>query len=453
MSPLAASLHGGSDVVGLDGTTVRAADLAGLGTQSPMSEALSGARVAVALRDPLALVQALCALDGQVAALLLLSGQAPAEVIETLVGREDVTHLLTDRDDLAGHGRAVAPGALLGTARLADPVRTHWLMTTSGTTGLPKVIPHTLASLSRTVVKIREKPLPVWGMLYDGTRFAGMQLLLQGLMGGGRLVLVDTHEGLADQVAAMAGPQGGQGVTHLSATPTLWRRLLMVPGHRDLALKQITLGGEIADQGVITKLKAAYPEARVTHIYAATETGVGFAVNDGLAGFPEAFLTKAPGGIGVKVTGGILWLRPPGLTEHRPSIAKTIEQDADGYLSTGDQVEIRDGRVYFLGRDSGVINIGGVKVYPERVEAVIAAVPGVTLAQVGSKTSPFTGALVTATVMAADGQDLPALKAAIQAACRDQLEREAVPASVKFVDDLEINAAGKIVRAKDTKKT
>lgn len=449
MTPLATRLHPGSDVVGPGGTVVSAADLAALGTQSPMGQA----RVAVALRDPLALVRALVALDGQVAALLLLSGQAPAEVIETLVSRQDVTHLLTDRADLAGHALALSPEALFGAQRAATPQRTHWLMTTSGTTGLPKVIPHTLASLSRTVVKMRESPLPVWGMLYDGTRFAGMQLLLQGLIGGGRLVLVDTHQGLADQVSAMAG----QGVTHLSATPTLWRRLLMVPGHRDLALRQITLGGEIADQGILTKLRAAYPQARVTHIYAATETGVGFAVNDGLAGFPEAFLTKAPGGIGVKVSGGILWLRPPGLTEHRPSIAPTIEQDAEGYLSTGDQVEIREGRVFFLGRDSGVINIGGVKVYPERVEAVISAVPGVTLAQVGSKTSPFTGALVTATVMAAEGADRPALKAAIQAACRAQLEREAVPASVRFVEDLEINAAGKIVRAsktaQDTNKT
>jgi len=39
-------------------------------------------------------------------------------------------------------------------------------------------------------------------------------------------------------------------------------------------------------------------------------------------------------------------------------------RDADGFVDTGDIVERRGDRYYFLGRRSGVVNIGGLKVYP-----------------------------------------------------------------------------------------
>lgn len=435
MTTLAARLNPtGSLLNGPGGDVSALSDLA----QEGVVEAMPDARVAVVLRDPLFLARALIALDGQVDALLLLSAQAKSDVITQLMQSEACTHLLTDREDLEGDAPVLSLSALLGTHREAAPRQTSWLMTTSGTTGLPKIIPHTLASLSRTVVKL--SGAPVWGMLYDPTRFAGMQLLLQGLIGGGQLVLVDTGQALGQQVADMAACS----VTHLSTTPTLWRRILMAPKHQDMPLTQVTMGGEIADQGILTKVAAAYPKARITHIYAATETGVGFAVNDGKAGFPERFLDAAPGGVGVKVDDKGLWLRPPGTTSPPP--APSVISDEDGYLFTGDMVERKDGRIYFLGRDSGVINVGGVKVHPERVEATIAEVPGVALVKVSARKNPFTGALVLATVQPDGSRPEDALREAIVAACQAKLEREAAPAIIKFAPDLEINAAGKIVR-------
>lgn len=439
MTALAARLNHDSELLESGQPAVEVRSLAETGVSRPMPEA----RVAIALRHPRSLIQALIALDGQVDSVLLISGNAKTSVIEALLSAGDSTHLLTDLPALHAHPLAVSLEALSGPHREATPRLTRWRMTTSGTTGLPKIIPHTLSSLSRTVVRSSNRP--IWGMLYDGTRFAGMQLLLQGLIGGGRLAMIDTTMPLGEQVSEMVTC----GVNHLSATPTLWRRILMVPGHDDLALAQITLGGEIADQGILTRLRETYPRARVTHIYAATETGVGFSVNDGRAGFPAHFLESAPGGVGVRIDDRGLWLRPP---DHaaRPPLPQSVTGDAEGYLLTGDQVERREDRVYFLGRDSGVINIGGVKIHPERVEAVIAGVPGVSLVRVGSKTNPFTGALVVATVQPEAGQDEAALRDRILTACRADLEREAVPAFVKFATDLEVNAAGKIVRNQGT---
>lgn len=432
------SLVRGDGVTGPDGAPLLADDLrrAGLATPEPTT------RVALVLRDPLALIRAVAALDGQVEAMLLLSDVLDVGTAAALARQADCSQLLTDRDDLLRPDGANRLGAFLGASRQDPPVPTRWLMTTSGTTGLPKIVPHTLRSLARSVTRTPASEAPVWGLLYDPTRFAGMQVILQALVGGGRLVVADRRSPLADQVKTLAQ----KGVTHLSATPTLWRRLLMVPDHRRLPLRQATLGGEVVDQPTLAAVASAFPEARISHIYASTEAGVGFSVTDRLEGFPQGYLDAAPGGVALKVEDGILWLRPPGAA--LPSDLPGLQVDAEGFIRSGDRVEVLNGRVRFLGRDNGVINIGGVKVHPERVEAVLAEVPGVVLAKVSAKRSPVTGALVMAEVQLAPGVEPDAARARILDACRARLEREAVPAILRFVEEFEVNAAGKLARTR-----
>jgi acyl-CoA synthetase (AMP-forming)/AMP-acid ligase II len=209
-------------------------------------------------------------------------------------------------------------------------------------------------------------------------------------------------------------------------------------------LRQATLGGEIADQPTLNAVRAAFPAARLSHIYASTEAGVGFSVTDGLAGFPLAYLDKAPGNVRLKIEKDILWLRPP-VTALVPGLPG-IEVDAAGYVRSGDQVLAEGGRVLFLGRENGLINIGGVKVYPETVEAVVKTVSGVALVQVFAKRSPVTGALVVAEVQLEAGADPDITRQRIQETCRGRLDREAVPAIIRFVAEFTTNAAGKLVR-------
>ena len=203
---------------------------------------------------------------------------------------------------------------------------------------------------------------------------------------------------------------------------------------------------------MLDAIAARFPAARLTHIYASTEIGVGFAVNDGLAGFPESYLSpEAPAGIGLRVEEGMLWLRPPEAHRTRYLGDAQLDVDGAGYVRSGDRVDRRDGRILFLGRDSGVVNVGGVKVHPERVEAVLNALPGVSLSHVAAKASPITGNLLVATIVPADPDaDRAALKREIMAAAQAALEREAVPAIYRFVDRLDTNAAGKIVRTART---
>jgi len=62
-------------------------------------------------------------------------------------------------------------------------------------------------------------------------------------------------------------------------------------------------------------------------------------------------------------------------------------------------VELRDGRYYFVGRRGGIINIGGLKVHPEEVEAAINRHPSVRMSLVKARRRPITGAIVVADVV------------------------------------------------------
>jgi acyl-CoA synthetase (AMP-forming)/AMP-acid ligase II len=438
-----------------DGRRLDHAALCGLGL-SPAAMAEAGgaaARVALVISDPVLFMQALVALDGRVAGLMLLSYNLPDDQVAGLARAAGCNAILTNRA-AALQGQAGFDGltildaapALTGQAGPAGQ-QTQWLLTTSGTTGLPKIISHSLQGLALAVRQTRlrqPETVPVWGHVIDPARLAGLLVMLQGLIGGGRLVVADPAASLAEQVAALVAG----GVTHLSGTPTLWRRILMIPEHRALALTQVTLGGEIADGATLRTLAGSYPGARISHIYASTETGQGFSVIDGRPGFPADWLQAAPGGLALQIREGILWLQPPpGARDLRRS---GVEMDADGFIRTGDLVEHQGDRVLFLGRESGLINVAGIKVWPEVVEAVIKSVPGVGLVLVSARKSPVTGALVMAEVQAEAGVDQAGLKSAILAACRAELPREAVPAILRFVSDMSINAAGKIQRSGKT---
>jgi acyl-coenzyme A synthetase/AMP-(fatty) acid ligase len=203
-----------------------------------------------------------------------------------------------------------------------------------------------------------------------------------------------------------------------------------------LPLRQITLGGEIADQLVLNALARAFPDARITHIFASTETGAAFAVNDGRAGFPLSYLSEPPRGVQLQVRDGILFVEASGTSAAGP----------DGFASTGDLVEVTEDRVLFLGRASGVVNVGGVKVAPEKVEEVLRAHPDVLDAVVRSRRNAFSGSILVADVVLTDDAPRESLTARLRAHVATQLSSAHVPASVKVVPELSTSVTGKAGR-------
>jgi acyl-coenzyme A synthetase/AMP-(fatty) acid ligase len=125
--------------------------------------------------------------------------------------------------------------------------------------------------------------------------------------------------------------------------------------------------------------------------------------------------------------------------------------DSDGFVDTGDILELRNGRYYFAGRRGGIINVGGLKVHPEEIEAVINRHPDVRMSLVRPRRNPITGAIVIADVVlraqTGDGEERNAvLKREILQACRASLPQHKVPAAIRFVPSLDVSATGKMVR-------
>lgn len=321
----------------------------------------------------------------------------------------------------------------------ASPGATAWLLATSGTTGAPKLIAHSLASLSQSLKRdVATGSHFRWGLVYDPARFAGLQVALQAFFSGAELVLTPPED-FDGQVSALVAAR----INALSATPTLWRKLIMDGRVLSCPLRQITLGGEIADQKLLAHLRRSFPAARITHIYASTEAGVGFAVTDGRAGFPLAFVTQGTGRTRLRIDqGGRLWLRPAVLPRQVPPESL----DAEGFINSQDLVEVRGDRAYFLGRESGVINVGGNKVHPEAVEGVLRELPGILEARVSGKKNPLMGEIVVAEVVTDSGIGDERLRRAILDHCRPRLEPWQVPALVRFVDQLGVLPAGKLSR-------
>lgn len=396
--------------------------------------------VAVSIADTASLMRLLAGADGRTASLLLLAPSLPSPTIAELQEEAGIAHLVSDRFGLD----AIDPTTALD-GGAASGKKTAWLMTTSGTTGRPKIVRHQLEGLLRTAKPAGQGPAPIWGLLYDPSRFAGMQVVLQSLAGGGRLIAPSADAPMSERLALLARC----GATHLSATPTLWRRILMEPGSDDLTPTHITLGGEIADRSVLDALARRYPNARIRHIYASTELGVGFSVRDGLPGFPARWAESRSEGLGLRIRDGMLWIRPEGPAPKGLGDGR-LTPDADGFYPTGDQVRQEGDRVHFLGRGSSVINIGGTKIQPEEVERILQGHPDIAIARIGHRPSPIAGALLTLTVVPRDPMaDPKALRRTISAFCREHLQREAMPAKITIVSEPEINAAGKLSRNAD----
>ncbi|MGY0647744.1 MAG: AMP-binding enzyme, partial [Paraglaciecola chathamensis] len=194
------------------------------------------------------------------------------------------------------------------------------------------------------------------------------------------------------------------------------------------------------------KLAKLHPTASIAHIYASTEAGVGFVVKDQLAGFPASWLQQGVSNAQLAVD-----------EKHHLRIKPKHELDAQldtliddkGYLDTQDIVRLEGDRVIFLGRASGVINVGGNKVPPEKVESVILSVEGVSQAKVYGQPNSVLGNLVVADIVIEPNLDWVIISQTIRSQCKLLLQRFETPVKLRKIDSLVMSPTGKLNRSDD----
>lgn len=320
---------------------------------------------------------------------------------------------------------------------------TQWIIPTSGTTSSPKLISHTFSSLTRTVKQdISKGESFIWGLTFDIYRFSGIQVFLQSILNGSKLIIPESDFSIAQTIELFVE----NNCNIISATPSFWRKVLMSPSSLNLKIKNITLGGEIADQSILDALKIKFPNAKTIHIYASTEAGVGFSVNDNKEGFPFSFISNNVKDIELKIIDNLLFIKPN--KQIQKYMSDNEMYNSDGFINTGDIVEVIENRVYFKGRDSGCINVGGNKVHPEEVEFVILKSGLVDEVKIYGKKNPMMGNLVFADVVFKNkNNETSSIKIELFKYCNAHLNSFKVPAIIKAVESLKITKSGKIKRS------
>ncbi|VXB47663.1 class I adenylate-forming enzyme family protein [Aeromicrobium sp. 9AM] len=357
---------------------------------------------------------------------------ASPEMVADLAERFD-HDVVVSPEPFAGDYSVLDPSKLVAAGEpledgAAAPARQPHLVLTTGTTGAPRAVRHDWSRLlaRRSDIQATQER---WLLGYSLNQFGGLQVLIHTMSSAALLVVAPSFQP-ADGLAAMRD----QAVTHASATPTFWRFVLAemaADGRGAPSLRQITLGGEAIPSRLLGDLAQAFPDAKITQIYAASEFGAISSVKDRENGLPISVL-ESKTGVELKVVDGELWARTG-----TGMLGYYGEPDLEdgSWRATGDLVDVNEGRLHFRGRISEVINVGGVKVHPLPVEERIDTVPGVSALRVFGRASSVAGAIVAVEVVAAPGVDLDELNAAIRTACED-LPPAYRPRSIRFVPEI-----------------
>ena len=176
---------------------------------------LRGRAVLLSTNDELSAALALIELDGLARRIILCPPDLSRDHIPYIVSTADVDAVVFTDDEFARRATGVscrvrcaeqvAPTGARGTAQA-----TEWVLFTSGTTGVPKMVVHNLSTLAGAIQPAGMLSGPiVWATFYDIRRYGGLQILLRALFGGGSLVLSAADEA-ADDFLARAGQRGAR---------------------------------------------------------------------------------------------------------------------------------------------------------------------------------------------------------------------------------------------------
>jgi long-chain acyl-CoA synthetase len=295
----------------------------------------------------------------------------------------------------------------------------------SGSTGVPKAAVHDLERLLRKY-RVRKRAYRTIVFL-QLDHIGGVNTLLYTLSNGGA-VIVPADRAPDGVCAAIASHRA-----ELLPTSPTFLNMLLISGawqrHDLSSLRLITYGTEPMPASTLARVAEAFPAVRLQQTYGLTEVGILRSESRG----PGSLWVRVGGeGYETKVVDGRLWVRAEAAMIGYLNAPSPFSED--GFLDTGDLVELDGEWLRILGRTSDIINVGGSKVYPAEVESTLLTLEGVEDVTVSGEPNALTGNIVTATVRLTTGESLPAFKSRMRAWCRDRLESYKIPARVRFAE-------------------
>lgn len=127
--------------------------------------------------------------------------------------------------------------------------------------------------------------------------------------------------------------------------------------------------------------------------------------------------------------------------------------DDEGWMNTGDVVESQGDYVKILGRQSEIIVVGGLKVFPQEVEDILIQMPEIEEVTVFGEPHAITGNVVVAVVKPSDQLiDERKMRKLIQSHCKEKLQSYKIPVKVYLNKSEHHNYRYKKIRSQVTQK-
>ena len=302
----------------------------------------------------------------------------------------------------------------------------------SGSTGQPKAAVHDALPLLERFKAPKRTFRSISFLLYD--HIGGINTMLRILANGGCLVTVANRsvEGVLETIQKHK-------VQLLPTTPT-FLNLLLVSGiceHYDLSsLKVISYGTEPMLESTLSRLAGLLgDDVRLVQTYGLSEVGI---LSSKSKSSDSLWMKLGGPGFELRVVDDILHIKSE--TAMLGYLNASSPFTSDGWMITGDRVEV-DGEYYrILGRGSEMINVGGLKVFPAEIESVIQKADNVAQVSVYGQKNPLTGQIVCAQITLNGPEDRLPLTRRIKALCREKLERFKIPVKISIVSDSLHNA-------------
>jgi acyl-coenzyme A synthetase/AMP-(fatty) acid ligase len=311
----------------------------------------------------------------------------------------------------------------------------------SGITGTPKGMVHDLDILMQPFLNKKVKSINFMALLmFD--HIGGLNTVLSSVFSGALLSIPDKREpfSICETIEKYK-------VGVLPASPTFLNLILISGAYEkyDLSsLKVITYGTEPMPEGLLHKLNRIFPRVRFLQTFGTSETGISQITSKSSGSTKLRFDDP---NIKYKIVDGELWIKSP--TTIKGYLNAAMDQfTTDGWFKTGDLAEI-DEEGYFLitGRKNEIINVGGLKVYPQEVESAIMEFEGIIDCLVKAESNPITGNIVIALIYAGKNTDNKTFVSSLRKFLITRLDRYKVPVKIRFVDNIEHNERFKKIRS------
>ena len=329
------------------------------------------------------------------------------------------------------------------------------ILFTGGTTGLPKGVVQTwrgvrafAAGRAAAVGSAEGERLVIPLPLSHGY---GLSRLRAILMGGGTAILLDGFLAPGDLFRAF----GDHGATSLCAVPSAFAALFELTGDeiKDYGERLRTIESATAPllAAQIDRLLELLPGARLLNAYGMTETTSSIAYVDlRAAAGKRGTVGKAIPGLALKVEGGRVFVKGDSVMKgYWNDPEQTNAAIQDGWYEANDLGQLdADGYLTLTGRREELINVGGLKVAPAELEAVLRGHPAVSDCACAGMPDPsgIVGERVKAVIVAASGVPRPT-SAELISWLRSRVEAYKVPAVFEWRESLPRTALGKLKRS------